>query len=143
MDIPNNLKVTPFCEWLSTGKSEYDRYWRIYLRELTGEWSGPVGTPHKTRTLAIAAASDMDMEGYLHSGTHKYLPIAQPPAMPKVFIYRSPYRPMPLSYLPEDVEKSWSYDHSDIGQWTPATRYAFTKKIPNGIARQWDLEIVS
>lgn len=68
--------------------------------------------------------------------------LEQSPTAPTIYVYRSPYREMPLGYLPEEIAKSWDYDHSDIGAWTPQTRYAFTVKIPNGIVRQWDLEAV-
>jgi hypothetical protein len=144
MDIPKNLKVTPGCEYLATGKSEYDRYWRIYLRECTGEWSGPIGTFHKTRNAAMAAAADMDTGGYLHAGGHKYVPIVEPePIAPTLHVYRSPYRPLPLAYLPKDVQQSWNYDASDIGAWTRSTRYAFALEIPAAIISQMSLEIVT
>ena len=55
-----------------------------------------------------------------------------------VYKYRSPYRPLPMNYLPGDIK--FLYGHSDIGAWTPRTVYAFDKPIPENQVKQWDLE---
>ena len=54
-------------------------------------------------------------------------------------IYRSPYRPLDMGFLPPEVRASWSYDDSDIGEWTPQTRYAFALPIPLQFVNQWSL----
>jgi len=59
----------------------------------------------------------------------------------KVYKYRSPYRPLPMNYLPSDVK--WLYDYSTIGAWTPDTIYAFDNPIPDNQVNQWDLEMVN
>ncbi len=57
-----------------------------------------------------------------------------------VYAYRSPYRPLPMNYLPSDIE--FLIDSSDIGAWTPKTVYAFSKPIPANQVKQWDLEVI-
>ena len=57
--------------------------------------------------------------------------------------YRSPYRPLDLGFLDRDVQATWSYEGSDIGPWTPATRYAFTAPLPPFFVSQWSLELVA
>ena len=59
----------------------------------------------------------------------------------RTYKYRSPYRPLVLSYVPKDVE--WVYEGSTIGQWTKATVYAFDKPLPASFVEQWSLEQVS
>ncbi len=55
------------------------------------------------------------------------------------YTYRSPYRPLDLGFLPPDVRASWSYEASDIGEWTPQTRYVFALEIPERFVDQWSL----
>ena len=57
-----------------------------------------------------------------------------------VYKYTSPYRPLPMNYIPEGV--NFLYDYSTIGAWTPATIYAFDKPLPDNQVKQWDLEKV-
>lgn len=59
-----------------------------------------------------------------------------------VYRYRSPYRELPLGYLPEPVRLAWDYDNSTIGMWTPETIYAFTEPIPERYISQWDLVVL-
>lgn len=59
----------------------------------------------------------------------------------KVYKYRSPYRPLPMSYIPEGTK--WLYDYSTVGSWTPSAVYAFDKPLPDSQIKQWDLEIVT
>ena len=54
-------------------------------------------------------------------------------------IYRSPYRPLDLGFLEDRVRATWSYEGSDIGPWTPETRYAFRLPIPQRFIDQWSL----
>jgi hypothetical protein len=58
-----------------------------------------------------------------------------------IYRYKSPYRPLPMNYLPEDIQ--FDYDNSTIGPWTPNTVYAFKSPIPQNLYEQWDLEFVS
>jgi hypothetical protein len=55
-----------------------------------------------------------------------------------IYKYKSPYRPMPMNYLPKDVK--FLYDFSTIGQWSRDTVYAFDKPVPDNLIQQWDLE---
>ena len=59
----------------------------------------------------------------------------------KVYKYRSPYRPMPMSYIPKEIE--FNFDSSDIGAWTPKTIYAFNSPLPDSLIRQWDLQALN
>lgn len=60
-------------------------------------------------------------------------------AKPQLYIYRSPSRPL---HMTREMAGTWSYDGSDIGPWTPATRYAFTTPIEDFVIRQFSLEVV-
>jgi len=138
------------CAWLGVAKMATS-HWRVIGRDANadgsaGDWGGTIGPLHKTKTAAIRYAIEDYCGTGLYHGTSPCHPVTTAPEQPtsaSLFTYRSPYRPMPLSYLPEEIEKSWSYDGSDIGAWTPQSRYAFTRKIPMGIVRQWDLEVVT
>ncbi len=63
------------------------------------------------------------------------------PKKPLIYRYRSPYRPLPMNYLPDDSEGL--YDFSTIGPWTAQTIYAFGKPLPKALIKQWDLETVT
>lgn len=55
-------------------------------------------------------------------------------------VYRSPLRPLDPAWIsPREVRDSWDYDASDIGEWTPQTRYAFRLPIPQQFIDQWSL----
>ncbi len=58
-----------------------------------------------------------------------------------IWQYRSPYRPMPMNYIPKDVE--FIPDYSTIGAWTPNTIYAFSKQLPVHLIEQWSLKSVN
>lgn len=59
----------------------------------------------------------------------------------KTYKYRSPYRPIPLEYMPKDIE--FVYDDSDIGLWSPKSIYAFNKPLPESLIKQWDLKCIN
>jgi len=58
-----------------------------------------------------------------------------------VYKYRSPYRPLPMNYIPDGI--TWLYEHSTIGAWTAHTIYAFDKQLPDNLIKQWDLEVIA
>jgi hypothetical protein len=55
----------------------------------------------------------------------------------KIYKYRSPYRPIPMNYIPKEIK--FNYDNSTIGQWSPNTIYAFESPLPQNLIEQWDL----
>ncbi len=55
--------------------------------------------------------------------------------------YRSPLRPLPMSYIPQGIE--FDFDNSDIGLWNPKTVYAFKSPLPDNLIKQWDLQPIN
>ncbi|MDO8185858.1 hypothetical protein Q5424_01265 [Conexibacter sp. JD483] len=55
-------------------------------------------------------------------------------------VYWSPLRPLDIGYLGRhyDVEIDWAT--TNIGDWTPATRYGFTGELPAAVVDQLSLE---
>jgi len=110
---------------------------------------------HSLRTLYL-------VHGATHHGSHQHLQrvrhLRQTPsnkrplealrkahawdAVMSLHFYRSPLRALPIEWLPEDVKRSWSWDGSDIGPWSPATVYAFRLAIPENYVDQYSLEVV-
>ncbi len=61
--------------------------------------------------------------------------------MSNIYKYRSPYRPLLLNYIPNDIH--WLFELSDVGEWTPKSIYAFNKPLPVHLIEQWSLELVN
>lgn len=55
-------------------------------------------------------------------------------------VYRSPLRPLDIGYLARHYDLEIDWETTDIGDWTPATRYGFTGELPAAVVEQLSLE---
>lgn len=55
------------------------------------------------------------------------------------YTYTSPRRPLDVGYAERTCGVKWDFDRSDIGEWSPNTRYTFSGPLTPFFVSQWGL----